>query len=323
MKLVFSMLTMGTCAMLGSTALAQGTYPEHPVTIVVPFAAGGPVDFVARELGMVLSKETGQSYVVQNLGGGQGVPAMNRVGTAKPDGYTIFLAGASNVTDQPLKNKTSREAALKLEPVSLVAMSPQVLVVTAGLPITSVKELVDYAKDNPGKVNFGSAGVGTISHLGIELFASEADVDVVHVPYKGTSQVAPDLRSGTVDALLTSMPSIKPLIDSGAIRAVGLTSDSVGKDTEGIAKISETIPGVEYATWYGMYATKGTPPEIIDTISQQLKKALADPDLVEKMKASGIKIVSSTPAELQDLVERDSHRWTKAVSNSSIKQVEK
>src|SRR5690606_33628968 len=127
------------------------------------------------------------SYVVQNLGGGQGIPAMQRVGRAQPDGYTLLLAGASNVTDQPLATDASRQAAGMLEPVSLVATSPQVLVVTSTLPIENTQDLIDYAKKNPGVVNFGSAGIGTISHLGLELFASKSKVDVVHVPYKGTA----------------------------------------------------------------------------------------------------------------------------------------
>ena len=305
---------------IATAAHAEQSFPTRAVTIVVPFAAGGPVDFVAREVGNLLSKETGQTFVVQNVGGGHGIPAMNRVGRAPADGYTLLLAGASNVTDQPLATDASREAAGMLEPVSLVATSPQVLVVSAALPVGTTQEFIDYARKNPGVVNFGSAGVGTISHLGLELFASRSNVDVVHVPYKGTSLVTQDLRSGAVHALLTSMPSIKPLIEANAIRAVGLTSASVGKDTDGLPQLSESVQGMEYATWYGMYVTKGTPAPVVEKLNGYLRKVLDDEDLKQKMLETGTKLTASSPQELQARVDRDSKLWTQAVGASRLNQ---
>lgn len=318
-KTLLSPLALAVSLAFPGAAHAEESYPTRAVTIVVPFAAGGPVDFVAREVGNLLSQETGQTFVVQNIGGGQGIPAMNRVGRAPADGYTLLLAGASNVTDQPLATDASREAASMLEPVSLVATSPQVLVVSSTLPVKTTQEFIDYAKKNPGVVNFGSAGIGTISHLALELFASRAGVDVVHVPYKGTSLVTQDLRSGAVHALLTSMPSIKPLIDADAIRAIGLTTASVGKDTEGIPQVSETVKGMEYATWYGMYVTKGTPAPVVQKINGDLRKVLSNEELKQKMMETGTQLTASSPAELQERVVRDSKLWTEAVAASKLK----
>src|SRR5690606_15150499 len=318
-KALISSIALGATVAFSVSAHAEEGYPTRPVTIVVPFAAGGPVDFVAREVGALLSKETGQTCVVQNVGGGHDIPAMNRVGRGHSDRYRLLLGGASNVTDQPLATDASREDGSPLEPVSLVATSPQVLVVSSTLPVTTTEEFIDYAKKNPGVVNFGSAGVGTISHLGLELLASRSNVDVVHGPYKGTSLVTQDLRSGAVHALLTSMPPIKPLSDANAIRALGLTSDSVGKDTEGIPKLATAVPGMEYATWYGMYVTKGTPAPVVEKLNGFLRKVLDDEQLKAKLLETGTQLTASSPAELQARVDRDSKLWTEAVGAAQLK----
>jgi len=205
-----------------------------------------------------------------------------------------------------------------LTPISQLTQSPHVLVVNAQLPVNSVQELVDYAKANPGKVNFGSAGVGGVAHLGMELFKSLAKVDVVHVPYRGTSQVISDLASGQVQALFSSMPSLKPMIDKGAVRALAMSAPSKGADTANLPVMSQTVPGMEYTTWYGLFAKAGTPPEIIETLNRATVNVLKDPELNKKFESQGVEFVSSTPEALADLVRRDTQKWARLIEEAGI-----
>ncbi|MGA0569376.1 Bug family tripartite tricarboxylate transporter substrate binding protein [Variovorax sp. VNK109] len=306
------------CAMgTGSIASAQ-SWPNKPVRIVVPFAAGGPADIVAREVAQKLTNQLGQSFVVENAGGGHGIPAMNTVSRGPADGHVLLMAASGNVTIQPITMKASADALATLEPVGQVATSPHVLVVTSKLPVKSVKELVDYAKANPGKVNFGSAGTGGLAHLGMELFKYQGKVDVVHVPYKGTSQVMVDISSGQVQALFSSMPSLKPLVDKGSIRVIGLTAPSDGADTAGVPLISATVPGVEYTTWYAFFAPKGTPAAVANRLNEEMKKVAADPVLRKKLSDQGVDLQASSAAELQALMKRDTDKWAKLIKEAKI-----
>ena len=311
-------LTGSLLACSAAGALAQ-TYPSKPVRLVVPFAAGGPADVVARELALKLGQQMNQSVVVENLGGGHGVPAMNAVVRAPADGHTLILVASGNVTIQPLTMKSSADALAKLEPVGLVSTSPHVLVVSSKLPVRNVKELVDYARANPGKLSFGSAGTGGVAHLGLEMFKSLAKVDVTHVPYKGTSQVMVDLSSGEVQGLFSSMPSLKPLIDKGSIRAVGLTAPSKASDTASLPQISSTVPGMEYTTWYGLFAARGTPPAIVEKLNAELRKVVADTALRSKLSEQGVDLQTGSPAELQALTKRDSDKWDKLIREANIR----
>jgi tripartite-type tricarboxylate transporter receptor subunit TctC len=305
------------CTAAGAV-LAQG-YPSKTIRLVVPFAAGGPADLVAREVALKLGQQMGQTVVVENMGGGHGVPAMNTVARAPADGHVVLMAASGNVTIQPLTMKSSAEALAGLDAVGLVSTSPHVLVVTAKLPVKTVKELVDYARANPGKVNFGSAGTGGLAHLGMELFKSLAKVDVAHVPYKGTSQVMVDISSGEVQALLSSMPSLKPLIDKGSIRAIGLTAPSDGSDTAALPQISATVPGMEYSTWYGLYVPRGTPVAVANRLNAEMRKVVADKALRDKLSDQGVDLQASSTAELQALMKRDTEKWDRLIRDARIK----
>lgn len=311
---------------LGAIALAAGllpagqaaaAYPERPIRMVIPFAAGGPADMVGREFAMLLGEALGQPVVVVNAGGGHGVPALNQVLGAPADGYTLLMPASGNMT-VPSKVMKDKDVLELLAPVSLLTQSPHVLVVSATLPVESTQQLIDYAKENPGKVNFGSAGVGGVAHLGMELFKSQAKVDVVHVPYRGTSQVLTDLASGQVQALFSSMPSLKPMIDKGTVRALAMSAPSNGSDTAKLPVISGTLPGVEYTTWYGLFAKAGTPPDIIEKLSRAVVETLKNPALNEKFDSQGVEFVSSSPEELAELVRRDTLKWTSLIREAGI-----
>ncbi|WP_171962554.1 Bug family tripartite tricarboxylate transporter substrate binding protein [Bordetella trematum] len=292
-------------------------YPERPIRMVVPFAAGGPADIVGREFAQVLGEQLGQPVVVVNAGGGHGVPALNQVLGAEADGYTLLMPASGNMTI-PSKAMQGRDVLALLEPISLLTQSPHVLVVNAKLPVESVQGLVDYARDHPGTVNFGSAGVGGVAHLGMELFKSKAGVDVVHVPYRGTSQVLTDLASGQVQALFSSMPSLKPMIDKGLVKPLAMSAPSQGADTASLPLVSEALPGVSYTTWYGLFAKAGTSPEVLDKLNRATAEALKNPALNQKFESQGVEFVASTPQQLREIVKRDAGQWATLIDEAGI-----
>lgn len=312
--------TLGAIALVAALApmfQAQAEYPERPIRMVVPFAAGGPADMVGREFAKLFGDRLGQPVVVVNAGGGHGVPALNQVLGAEADGYTLLMPASGNMT-VPSKAMQGKNVLELLAPISLLTESPHVLVVNAKLPVDSVQGLVDYARAHPGKVNFGSAGVGGVAHLGMELFKSNAKIDVVHVPYRGTSQVLTDLASGQVQALFSSMPSLKPMIDKGSIRALAMSAPSKGADTATLPLVSQTVPGVSYTTWYGLFAKAGTPPEVLAKLNQAVIETLKNPELNQKFESQGVEFVSSSPQGLADIVRRDTKQWTALIEQAGI-----
>lgn len=304
--------------LFGVSAQAQ-TFPSKSISFIVPFAAGGPADLVAREVGRLMSEELGKSVVVENQPGGSGVVALNGMNRAAADGYTLLFAASGTVVISPLLNGKFEAVTKQLAPVGLVSTSPHVLVVTSKIGVKSVKGLIDYALANPGKVNFGSAGTGGAAHLGMEMFKSQAKIDAVHVPYKGTSQVIADLASGEVQALFSSMPSLKPLIDRGAVVAIGMSGPSAGAEKMGIPEIAKAgLPEFGYTTWYGLFAPVGTPDATIKTLNEALKKVLANPALAEKLSPQGLDLSYSTPAQLGTLVQTEAAGWSKIIKDANI-----
>ncbi|MEN4918161.1 tripartite tricarboxylate transporter substrate binding protein [Achromobacter spanius] len=312
--------TLGAFALiagLAPLAPVHADYPERPIRMIVPFAAGGPADMVGREFAKLFGDKLGQPVVVVNAGGGHGVPALNQVLGAEADGYTLLMPASGNMT-VPSKAMQGKNVLEILAPISLLTESPHVLVVNAKLPVDSVQGLVDYARAHPGRVNFGSAGVGGVAHLGMELFKSKAKVDVVHVPYRGTSQVLTDLASGQVQALFSSMPSLKPMIDKGSVKALAMSAPSKGADTAKLPLISQTLPGVSYTTWYGLFAKAGTPPEVLAKLNEAVADTLKNPELNQKFESQGVEFVSSTPQQLADTVRRDTAQWTALINEAGI-----
>jgi tripartite-type tricarboxylate transporter receptor subunit TctC len=312
--------TLGAIALvvgLAPMSQALAEYPERPIRMVVPFAAGGPADMVGREFAKLFGDKLGQPVVVVNAGGGHGVPALNQVLGAEADGYTLLMPASGNMT-VPSKAMQGKNVLELLAPISLLTESPHVLVVNAKLPVDSVQGLVDYARAHPGKVNFGSAGVGGVAHLGMELFKSKAQVDVVHVPYRGTSQVLTDLASGQVQALFSSMPSLKPMIDKGSVKALAMSAPSKGADTAKLPLVSQTLPGVSYTTWYGLFAKAGTPPDVLAKLNQAVIDTLKNPELNQKFESQGVEFVSSSPERLTEIVQRDTKQWTALIQQAGI-----
>ena len=295
------------------------TFPSRALTMIVPFAAGGPADLVGREVARLMALQLGKPVVVENQGGGSGTVALNQMGRAAPDGYTMLMAASGTVVIHPLLVGKFEAVSGALAPVSLVSTSPQVLVVTEKIPVRSVQQLIDYARANPGKLNFGSAGTGGAAHLGMEMFKAQAGIDVVHVPYKGTSQVLTDLVSGEVQALFSSMPSLQSMIDKGSIRAIGMTGPSAAATAAGIPEISKAgLPGFEYTTWYGMFVPAGTPDTVIQVLNAALRKVLSDEALRQKLAPQGLELRASSPTELGALIKTEATAWAKIIADANI-----
>ena len=306
-------------AVLPLLAHAQAPWPSKTVKIVVPYAAGGPADVVARELAQRLGSQTGQTFVVENQGGGMGLPALNLVTRAEPDGHTLYMPALGNVVLQPLLSKQGgAEQLAKLRPISMVSGGAHVLVVSSKLPVTSVKELIDYARSHPGKVSFASAGTGGTAHLGAEMFKYLSKTDVLHVPYKGTAGAINDLASGQVSALFSSLPSLQGVADKGLVRVIGVTAPSSSPGTKNLPQISAALPGFEYSTWYAMYAPLATPRPVVDRINAALRQALADPALTAKLEPHGVDLFASTPEEVGEWVKRDTEKWGRIIKAANI-----
>ena len=314
------LLVLGVGTLVSRAHAQAADYPAKSLTMIVPFAAGGPADLVGREVARVLSQEMGKPVVVENQGGASGTVALNSMARAAPDGYTMLLAASGTVVIHPLLVGKYAAVSESLAPVSLVSTSPHVLVVTNKINVRTVPELIAYARAHLGKLNFGSAGTGGAAHLGMELFISQAGIEAVHVPYKGTSQVLTDLVSGEVQALFSSMPSLQSLIDKGSIRAIGMTGPSAAAQAAGIPEISKTgLPGFGYTTWYAMFVPKGTPDAVIQKLNVSLGKVLNDQALQQKLTPQGLDLQSSSPAQLGALMSAEAESWKKIIQAANIK----
>ena len=321
----------GVAVALAFPALAQmpsatpsvapgAAWPSKTVKIVVPYAAGGPADVVAREIAQKLSANLGQPVVVENQGGGLGIPALTAATRAEPDGHTLYMPALGNVVLQPLLSKTSGGADLlaRLKPVGQVSTGAHVLVVSAKLPVRTVKELVEYARANPGKVSFASAGTGGTAHLAMEMFKSLSRTDVLHVPYKGSSAAVNDLVSGQVSAMFSSLPSLQGVVDKGLVRVIGVTAPSRSPATRDLPQISAALPGFEYTTWYALYAPQAAPQTVVDRINAALRRVLQDPAVVAKIEPSGTELLASSPDEVTQLVRRETDKWGKIIREANI-----
>jgi tripartite-type tricarboxylate transporter receptor subunit TctC len=299
--------------------LAQTAWPTKPIRLVVPYAAGGPADVVAREVAQRLALDLKQPVLVENQGGAMGIPALTTVARAEPDGHTLLMPALGNVVLQPLLSKNGGADLLaKLRPVSMVSTSAHVLVVSAKLPVKNVKELVDYARANPGKVSFASAGPGGTAHLGMEMFKSLSKTDVLHVPYKGSSAAVGDLVSGQVSAMFSSLPSLQGVADKGYVRVIGATAPSTSAATKSLPLLSATLPGFDYTTWYAIYAPAATPNAVVQRLNAALRKVLQDPTLEAKIEPHGVELLASTPEEVLVWVKRDTEKWGRIIRDAHI-----
>jgi len=313
------LLAVLAASLLPLCALAQG-YPNKPIRIVVPLAAAGTGDTLARAVGEAMAKELGQPVVIENKPGAGGLVGTQFVAAAAPDGYTLLAVSPSHVINATLYTKADYDPVKSFEPITLMAYTHQVLVANPATPFNTLKELIDYAKKNPGKLNYGSAGTGSATHLNMELFKSMAGVDIVHVPYKGSTQARQDVVAGQVQLAMDGLLPVLALVREKRLKALALTSGHRSASAPDIPTMSEAgVPGYVSDTWYGLLAPAGTPKDVLAKLEHAASAALKNPEVRDRLTKAGAEPAGSTAEEFRKVIEREKPIWAKVVKDSGAK----
>lgn len=303
--------------LVAPAALAQ-TYPSKPITIVVPFAAGGTTDILARILGQYMTGALGQAVVIDNRAGAGGNVGGQAAARAPADGYTLFMGTVgTHAINASLYRKMPFDPVKDFAPLTRVAMVPNVLVANPSQPFKTVQELIAYAKANPGKVSCGSSGNGSSIHLSCELFKSMAKVDLLHVPYKGSAPAVNDLLGGQIAVMFDNLPSALQHIKAGKLRALAVTSAKRSPELPDVPTVAEAgVPGFEATSWFGMFAPAATPPAIVTQLNAVIVKALNDPDVMKRFREQGAEPHPETPAQFAAFIKSESEKWGQVVKSS-------
>jgi tripartite-type tricarboxylate transporter receptor subunit TctC len=299
--------------------LCAQSYPSKPIRLIIPMSAGGTQDIIARIIGQKLAERLGQPVVPENRGGSGGNIALEIAAKARPDGYTIVQSSASIAISPSLYRKLNYDTAKDFAPITLCADVPFVMLVRPSLPIKNLKELVEYARANPGKLNFGSAGMGTATHLAFELLKSLTKINIIHVPYKGGGQSLVGLAGGEIDMLVIGPTTAQPQIQAGKVRALAVLSKERLWSLPNIPTAKEAgIDNFEVTAWNGILAPAGTPREIINRLNTEWVASVAMPDTKEQIQNAGAVPLSATPEEFAKLIKADTERWAKVIKEANI-----
>jgi tripartite-type tricarboxylate transporter receptor subunit TctC len=305
---------------LSQAAFAQ-EWPSRPVRFLVPFAAGAGInDIMARLVGQHLGKLLGQPVVIENRPGSGGIAGTDAAAKAAPDGYTFLMTNVSLVTSAYLYSNLAYDPQKDFVPVTLVATSPLMLVVNPSVPAKSVQEFIALAKASPGKLTFGSGGIGSTPHLAVELFESAAGFEAVHVPYKGGAPALNDLIGGQLSFMIENVPGTMPFVKQGKLRALAITSAQRSPLEPKLKTMAESgVPGYEVVGWQGLFAPAGTPPEIVARLQLEIGKLLRFPEVRGRLTALGADAVGSAPADFAAFVREENVRWSKIIREKGIR----
>lgn len=314
-----SFLTASVAATAFATPVFAQSYPNKPVRMLVPFPAGGATDVLARALSIKLGEKLGQNVVVENRPGAGGTIGSAAVAQAAPDGYTILLATSSTHSIGPVINpKIPYDAQNDFTALGQVASSPNIVLVPQSSPAKTMREFMDYAKKNPGKLNYASSGNGTIVHLTSELFKAQSGTFIVHIPYRGTALAIPDLISGKVDVLFDSLVSGLPHVKDGKLRGLAVTSEKRSPLAPDLATVADALPGFESVTWFGLYGPKSMPADVVQKLNSSLNAALADNEVKERFARLGAEAIGSTPAGFATLAQNERAKWKRIIEQRKI-----
>jgi tripartite-type tricarboxylate transporter receptor subunit TctC len=294
-------------------------YPTRPVRWIVCFAAGGPNDTTARLIGQYLSDYFGQQFVIENRTGAGGNVGMEAALNSAPDGYTIAFVAPNNAISATLYRQLPFDFIRDSVPIAGTMQLTNVLVANVALPVKDLTEFLAYARANPGKINFGTGGVGTSPHLSGELLKAMTGINMLHVPYRGSAPATVDLLAGQLQAMFDNLPGQIGNIKTGRVRALGVTAAQRVPDLPDVPAIGEIVPGYEASVWYGISAPKGVPSEIVGKLNHGVNTVLADPKLQARIAALGAKPMPMTPAEFGQLVARETEKWAKVITAAGIK----
>lgn len=321
-----ALATLGWGAGLAAPAFADGTYPNRAVTIVVPYSAGGTTDISARLIADQLSKDLGQTFVVDNKPGAGGTLGATLVARAKPDGYTLVLGPIGTHGIAPsLYTSLQYDAQKDFQPIAMVQTLPNVVVVNKDFPVKSIDELITYARAHPGEVNLASAGIGTSIHLTAELFESMAGIDFAHIPFPGSAQAVTSVMSGETQVMFDNMPSALPHVKSGNLRALAITSAAPSPaapelPTIALAATVADLSRYDATSWFALFAPAGTPPEVVKTLNDAVNHALQKPEVIETILASGGEPGGGTPEQLGSFVADEIVKWKGVIEDAKIQK---
>ncbi len=313
-------LTLAAAFALGAVHAQGQNFPSRPIRFVVPNPPGGGNDLLAREIGQELTKRLGQPVLVDNRPGAGGNIGAEIVAKAPLDGYTILMAANTFVMNPSMVKQLPFDVQRDFAPVTLAAAIPLALVVHPELPAKNVRELIAYAKANPGKLNYATPGSGTPQHLAVELFKTMTNIDMVHVPFKGAGQMVPEVLAGRVQVLFGAINSLLPHMKTGRLRALAVGSAKRAAVAPEVPTMSEAgVPGYQVDVWFGILAPGGTPSEIVNKLNSEIVAALRTPEVRERLAAQGLETIGSTPEEFAAVIRNDLPRWAKVVKDAGIK----
>ncbi len=311
-------LILSAAIVLGTCAIAQD-YPNKPIKIIVPYPAGQASDTISRIVGERLSKSLGQPVLVDNRPGAGGNIGTDVGAKSPPDGYTLTVATAALPISKHVYRKLPFDPEKDFAPITLMTVTPLVLVTRADLPVKDVASLVDYAKKNPGKLTFASSGTGTSHQLSGELFKTLAGIDLLHVPYKGSPPAHIDLMGGSVDIMFDNIVPVSPHVKSGKLKALAVTTKTRASSLPDVPTMAEAgFPNFEAVAWFGMLVPAGTPQPIIDRLNKEIVAILNTPDIKERLAALGATVVADTPAEYARFMSAEINKWAPIVKRAQI-----
>lgn len=311
----------GSLALLMAvSAPAHAAWPEKPVTLVVPWAAGGSTDILARVLSEHLGRSFGQPFVVENRAGASGNIGSNVVAKAKPDGYTLLVGSMSTHTmNQALYSNMPFDGVTDFTPIAKLALVTNTMVVNPSVPAGNVAEFIEYAKARPGEIAYASAGAGSTNHLSAAMFEKATGIEMLHVPYRGGAPAVMDTVGNQTQVLFTAGTQSLPFIKDGKLKLLGVTEDNRAPTLPDVPTVGETIPGYELTVWYGAFGPAGLPADMVERLNSEINKALKDPAVVEKMEGMAVQVVESTPEGFAADLARDAKKYDQIVRDLGIR----
>jgi tripartite-type tricarboxylate transporter receptor subunit TctC len=318
MRILRTLLTGLSVLLLPALAAAE-EFPNKPIRLIVPFPAGGPNDIIARVVGQRMSELIKQPVLIDNRGGQGGVLGTDAAAKAAPDGYTIAIASAGALAISPSMEKVAYDTMKDLQAITLVATVPEMLVVAANVPAHDMKELIALAKAQPGKLNFASSGAGSLTQLAGELFKLKANIDIVHVPYRGAAPAVNDLLGQQVQMAFLDLPILLPQIRAGGLRAIAIGAPERAPTAMEVPTTAEAgMPDFLVENWYGMVAPAGTPPAIVATLNKFATEAMRDPAVKEKLASQGAELIGDTPEHFHDFIAAEIAKWAKVIKDAGV-----
>ena len=318
MRVMCALLAGLSLLLLPELSAAEG-FPDKPIKLIVPFPAGGPNDIIARVIGQRMSELLKQPVVIDNRGGQGGVLGTDAVAKANPDGYTIAISSAGALAISPSMQKIAYDTLKNLQPITLVATVPEMLVVATNVPANDMKELIALAKAQPGKLNFASSGPGSLPHLAGELLKLTAKIDIVHVPYRGAAPAVNDLLGQQVQMMFLDLPVILPQIKAGALKPIAIGSPERAPTAMDVPTTAESgMPDLRIENWYGMVAPAGTPTSVVSTLNKAAIEAMRDPGVKDKLASQGATLIGDSPEHFGEFIGAEIRKWALVIKDAGV-----